>query len=244
MKPRKWIVIVAFFAFASGTIIYQGVTFLEKNGKIERLIMQAVSSATGGECSVERVKIGFLSAYLENVKLSLATHYYTVTIRDIKVGFSLLKLVRSRGNLGRSISTIILINPKLDIYVNEARRALAQGAPAIGEPSWGLSPVRLNMAHILKNIPLEQFLIRKGTVCVHESQSEGLVVGEDLSGSLRYDMSGLYVEVHGMLASRRKNFSVKGIFSKKYRKGNYPLAHFKNRQDIPSRIKLMFFCLP
>jgi len=92
-----------------------GVQRLERNRDIERVLVQRLSAATGGEFSVGRVRLGFFSVYLKDVSVSLSIHSFDARVRDIQVAFSLWKLMMTRGDFSRSISKIILISPALDI---------------------------------------------------------------------------------------------------------------------------------
>src|SRR5271157_1935603 len=115
MKPRRWVIVVfaCLLAAAAGTVV--GVRHLEKSRNIERVLVQRLSAATGGEFSVGRVRLGFFSVFLENISASLQTNSLNASVRDIEVAFSLWKLIATRGDFGRSISKIILFSPALEI---------------------------------------------------------------------------------------------------------------------------------
>jgi hypothetical protein len=194
MKPRKWVIIFAVFAFVCGSVVFKYLTFLENNRTIERLVGAAVSSSIGGEFSIGRMKVGFLSIYLENVTIAVATNYYNVAVRDIKISFSLLKLIRSRGNIGRSISKIIFLSPQLDIFLNNLRSMPSSETTAIGFPN-ALPKKNSDIYSIINNFPVDQFLIRKGVVRIFENEQKSFSLGEDLSGSLRDDAAGIYFEL-------------------------------------------------
>ncbi len=233
MKPRRWVIVFAVFAFVCGSVLYQALTFLEKNKNIERLLGTTVSSSIGGEVSVGRVKVGLFSVYLENVTIALATHYYNLSIRDIKISFSLFKLIRSRGNIGQSINKIIFISPQLDIFLKNARQGLSSGVPA-GVPPSGPG-VSADLYSIIYRFPVDQFLIRKGVVRVFGNGQDNISIGEELSGNLRRDAAGLYFELRGNLASRKKNLFVSGVFSRKYHRNHISVRLDKANIGKPIR---------
>jgi hypothetical protein len=233
MKPRKWVIVFAVFAFLCGSVVYKGITFLEENKNIERFMGEAVSSSIKGHFSVDRVRIGFLSIYLENVTIALATHYYTASVRDIKISFSLLKLIRSRGNIAQSISKIILICPQVDISLKNIRGAFASGTTVgFSMPS---SQKNADLYSLVNNFPINQFLIRKGVVRVFGIENEALALGEDCSGNLRNDAAGIYFELRGALASRKKNLFISGIFSRKYQRNHISVRLDKANIGKPIR---------
>ena len=115
MKPRRWVIVVfaCLLAATAGTVV--GVRHLEKSRNIERVLVQRLSAATGGEFSVGRVRLGFFSVFLENISASLQTNSLNASVHDIEIAFSLWKLIATRGDFGRSISKIILFSPALEI---------------------------------------------------------------------------------------------------------------------------------
>ena len=234
MKPRKWVIVFAVFAFICGSVGYKSLTFLEKNRNIERFLGKAVSSSIGGNFSVGRVKVGFLSIYLENVTFALATHYYTVAVRDIKISFSLFKLIRSKGDISRSISKIIFINTQLDIFLKTPQSVAPSDKHAIGLPTASLRS-SADLYSIINNFPVDQFLIRKGCVRIFGNEGGGVALGEDLSGSLKGDAAGLHCELRGTLASRKKNLFLSALFSRKYHRNHISIRLDKANIGKPIR---------
>jgi len=228
MKPRKWVIVVACIALIMGSVLLGAIGFLEKSGNIERLLVQTISASTGNEFSVERVKFGFLSVYLENVSITLASHFYRLDIHDIKVGFSLKNLIRYRGNVGRSISNMILIHPDLGIFINSHAASMTDTAAA--------SPANVDIFSALRHLPVDQFLVRDGTVRLIEKGAEGFTVGEELAGSIKARTQGVSFDVRGSLAARRKNLFISGFLSKDGRQTRISLRLDKARVQKTIRL--------
>jgi hypothetical protein len=200
MKPRRWVIVVfaCLLAAAAGTVV--GVRHLEKSRNIERVLVQRLSAATGGEFSVGRVRLGFFSVFLENISASLQTNSLNASVRDIEVAFSLWKLIATRGDFGRSISKIILFSPALEIR-------LAQG-PSLSKGEG------VTMLSAFRNFPVQYLLVRKGTVSLRTGKAAAVVLGEDLAGRVWDEDRAVMLEVKGTIASNRKNLFVSAAFSK------------------------------
>ena len=214
MKPRRWVIVVCLCALAAAVALLQGVRYLEKHKNIEHLLVERLSASTGGEFSVGRVRLGFFSAYLEDVKASLSTNSYNASIRDIKIAFSLWKLIATRGNFGASISKIILISPSLEIRLSQ-KPAAASGPPdTLQQPA--APPSMAGGGKLLpafKNFPVQYLLVRKGTVTLL-TRGGTVVVGEELAGRLWDDPAAVMAELRGTMASHKKNLFLSAAFSK------------------------------
>ncbi|HEX7511002.1 MAG TPA: hypothetical protein VF335_06860, partial [Chitinivibrionales bacterium] len=206
MKPRKWVVVVASCFLLLACVYYWGVSVFEKNGNIKRLIVQSISSSTGSSFSVDKIRIGFLSVYLENVSMTVGGAFFSLDIHDLKVGFSLKNLLRYRGDISRSISKLILIRPEAVVYLTSSPAA----APVMANQ-------KFDVFTVLRSLPVDQFFVRDGSVRLIDKTREGFLLGEQLSGSIKAQPSGVSFDLHGALAARRKNLSITGFVAKESR---------------------------
>jgi hypothetical protein len=204
MKPRKWVIVASLCLLTVAAGIVLGVHRLEKGRNIERILVERLSASTGGEFSVGRVRLGFFSVYLQNISASLSTHSFNIGIRDIQVAFSLWKLIRTRGDFGKSISKIILISPLLDIR-------LAQNAPAQQPPPPAESG---RLFSLFRNFPVQYLLVRRGAVTLTTPKGGRVVLGEELAGRVWDEERALMMDLRGTMASNRKNLFVSASFSK------------------------------
>ncbi len=229
MKPRKWVIIVCACLLAAAGGMIWGVQRLEKSRNIEHILVQRLSAATGGEFSVGRVRLGFFSVYLQNVSASLSTHTFDATVHDIRVAFSLWKLIRTRGDFAKSISKIILISPAVDIRLKPASPSAKQQ-----ELSKEGSATLLS---VFKNFPVRYLLVRKGTVALRTGKDGDLLVGEGLNGRVWDEERSVNVELRGTLASNRKNLFVSAAFSKTGERNRMSLRLDKARLQRPLRFR-------
>ncbi|HAJ79304.1 MAG TPA: hypothetical protein DCO75_05995, partial [Fibrobacteres bacterium] len=227
MHPRKWVIALACIALVLGGLLYGGVVFFEKSRDVKRLIVQAISASTGSGFSVERIRLGFLSVYLENVTIGFSTPFYHLAIHDIKVGFSLKNLISYKGDVGKSINRLILINPELSIFVNNAGTPSRDSVKAV--------PADVDIFSAMRSFPVDHFLVRKGTVRLYGIGSDGFTIGENLTGGISSGSGGVELDLHGSLASHKKNFELSGLLSKETRRSRISISINKARIDKPIR---------
>ncbi|HUI93444.1 MAG TPA: hypothetical protein VLX68_14445 [Chitinivibrionales bacterium] len=214
MKPRRWVIVVCLCVLIAVTALFQGVRYLEKHKNIERLLVQQLSASTGGQFSVGRVRLGFFSVYLQDVRASLSTNSYNASVRDIKIAFSLWKLIVTRLNFGASISKIILISPTLTIRLSQSP-AVAPRPPDSLLPA-AAPPPPAGGAKILpafKNFPVQYLLVRRGTVTLL-TRGGAVVVGDELAGRVWDEPAAVMAELRGTVASNKRNLFLSAAFSK------------------------------
>jgi hypothetical protein len=227
MTSRKWAGSIG----VAGCIVVLGlyccITVLERSESIKRAVISAFSVSTGGEFSFENLKIGFLSVYLQNVKISLAMHFFSMRVRDIKVVFSPWKLIKTRGNIVKSIRDIVLMAPELDVY--------AAAGTAVETP---LTSPPVNSGALLsafKGFPVDHFTIRKGVVRTMSAAGLVLAAAEDLSGNLKDEDDGVLFDVRGKVVSNKKNLYVSGFFSKRRGRNRLSIRLYKTTLKKPVR---------
>jgi hypothetical protein len=205
MKPRKWVFVVFLCVLIAVFGLFQGRRHLEKNRNIEQFLIKQLSASTGGEFSVEKIRLGFFSVYLQNVKASLSMRTFNLSVRDIKVGFSLWRIIRSRGNVSQGINKIILFSPLLEIRL--AQKSLPG---SIGSAS----SVPATSPNALSGFPIKHLLIRKGAMTVSIGDGSPAILGEDLSGRVTNNDAAVLFDLRGCMASSGKNLFFSAAFSK------------------------------
>lgn len=164
-------------------------------------MIQRISPLVGGVFSVESVRLGFLSVYLSGVKVSIPLRSFFLHVPDMKVGISLARLLASGFDLSRSISKIIFVHPSIDIVLGAGGTGLAGDT----------SPARTAS---LQSLPLQHLLVQGCIVRLLGSDGDTTVLGEQLTGRLWAGQEGVQFELHGKLASRRRNLHVSGVLSR------------------------------
>ncbi len=229
MKPRKWVAIVFCCFLIAAYGLYEGVTYIENGRHVERLITKQLSLASGGNVDIGHVRLGFFSVYLQDVKASMSMNAYSLTVRDIKISFSLIKLLANRGDFSKSISKIILLSPTLNFaffpYIKDT----------VPKPQQPIRTAELLSA--FRSLPVDYLLVRKGIVTVTTASTQPpRLVGEDLSGKLGQDLNGISMEMRGKMASKRKNMFLSATFLNTGRNHHVSLRLDKAKIDRPFSI--------
>jgi len=230
MKPRKWVAIVFCCVLIAGFGLYEGVTVIENGRHVERLLNQQLSLASGGNVDIGRVKLGFFSVYLKDVKASMSLNSYSLSVRDIKISFSLIKLIVNHGDFSKSISKIILLSPTLNVKL----------FPSVAKAGVQKQTQPLKSAELLsafRLLPVEYLLVRKGIITVSTAPAmPPRLIGEELSGKLWQDPSGISMELRGQMASKRKNMFLSATFLNTGRNHHISLRLDKAKIDRPFAI--------
>ena len=216
MRPRKWVLVVACSFLSLALVFILGKRSLERNRNLENLLIEAVASTIKGTCSVEAVRIGFFSVYLRNVSVSLPLQTFTVTIRDIKVGISFSRLLRSRGDLTRSINQIILLEPRIDFSPPQ----LQTDAHSTAVPSSAPPP-----PEAIPEAPVQKLFIKEGVIRLYDYSGDTMVLAEELAGRLWNTADEMSIDLNGKSGSSKKNVSLQGN-----------LSWVKNRHHISLRL--------
>jgi len=226
MKPRRWVIVFFLLLLAGAGALYFGVRALERGKKVEHFLAEHISPLIGGTFAVESTRIGFLSIYLSKVRVSLPLRGVTLTVGDIKIGFSLWKFLRSRGDPARSIGKFILIRPRVDISLHAAAAPDSQAAP--------LPP---NVRFFIRDFPIEQLLVQRGEVAVVDAGGERIVLGDQLDGRVFEQPGGVAFDVKGKVASKKRNLSLSGFFSSTGERHRLSLRIDRARIDRTLQVK-------
>lgn len=199
MRPRRWVIVVVLAVALMAAAAYQGMRVLEKRYDVKSIITARIAPAIGGILTVSGVRFGFLSILFENVRIVLPLRSVDLSISTIKVGISLSKLLVTRGDVGRSISTIILINPRLALTL-----------PATATADSGRAPPAFSPA----SFPVSTILVKDGTVLLREADGYEVPIGAALNGKLHDETDGIAFSMRGKVASEKRNFVMSGMLGR------------------------------
>ena len=203
MRPRKWVIAFALILFAFTTALYQVSRYLDKNRNLENLLIQGISPYIKGSFDVGKIRFGLFSAHLQDVVLDMPMHSFSAKIHDIKVGFSLSKIIKYRGDISRSINKIILIGPVIDLSI----------IPKPADSSQIPAQVPEIMVSVPNELPLRHLVVKKGVLRFSDVKGNTFVLGEQLSGKLTDKGTETSVDLSGKLGSDKNNLSLQGNIS-------------------------------
>ncbi len=205
MRPRRWVLV--FFCALAGfaALAYYGIRSVERSSNVERVLAERISPLIGGSFDIGRIRLGFFSAYLEDVRIEIPMEGLHFEIRDIKVGFSLRRLIRFRGDFGKSIGRIILLEPNVTLTLLNDLASDSSKVPSATEAV---------LAPLIEEFPVENLMVRNGAVFITDRKGQVLPFGSRLNGIIGENKTGLFFEMKGKLASRRKNLSLSGSLAR------------------------------
>jgi hypothetical protein len=198
MRPRRWILLLCLAVVVAGAGLYEGIRRLEEGRHAEKILIATISPLIGGRFDVGKVEFGFFSVYLRDARVSLPLQSFDVTIRDIKVGLSFWKLLTTRGDLSRSISKIILINPHATFSFRTSSAAASGKTVSLAA---------------LKEFPVGFLLIKQGMFSIRDAAGVEVPLGDGLDGKMWDSDEGVQFETRGRLASGSRNMSISGLIS-------------------------------
>ncbi|MBN1983418.1 MAG: hypothetical protein JW795_17915, partial [Chitinivibrionales bacterium] len=208
MKNRTWIVVCTLFIVCLGCTFFYIKRSIEKNGTLERIINQHISPLIGGAIQVNKIRIGFFSLYFSDVKVSIPLRSFLVTIDDIQVTFSPLRLLQTQADLASSITTVILVNPTIDVSLAQQAGSVSSAEAFYRQSSfWPPRP-----------LPQGRLMVRNCTVRIRDQSGYSTIIGEQLGGFLIDSASTVSLQMHGKLASDTRNLSVAAFFNRTTKK--------------------------
>jgi hypothetical protein len=219
MKFRNWAIIGGLLFAASGSALFEAKHYLEKDKRLEDLVVQAVSPYVNGSFRVGKVDFGFFSAHLKDVTLNLPTDALSITVDEIKVDLSLFKLFRSRFTIAKSINRIVIVGPVIEYsLVNSGDAPKDAPKEAAGSPSK------------IASIPVGFLSVKKGTIRVRDRNGQITVLGEQLDGKMWGTGAELDYDLNGKLGAKRRNLFIAGRFS--WRGEKHRISLTLNKADI------------
>ncbi len=218
MKPRKWIIVAGLLVLIAAGGLYYAKRSLEKNRNLERFLVEHISPAVGGTFDVARVRLGFFSIDLIGVKIVIPLQFFSLTVQDIKIGFSFFKLLIFRGDFSKSINKIILVEPLLEV---------AFPGPDPGPGGGGAVPDSVTFSP--EAFPVEHLLVKNCVVRLIDQKGDKITIGEQLTGRIWGQDTDLNFELNGKLAARKRNLYLTGVFSPKTKKQHLSIRLDKAR---------------
>jgi hypothetical protein len=200
---RKRVIVAGILLAVAGGGVYGLKLYLEREKRLEHLVVQAVSPYIKGSLQVGRARIGFFSAHLTDVTAQLPAQALAITVEEIQVSFSIVRFVLSGFSLARSIGKIVLVGPIIEIAmvppaVADMRRPADAGFPA----------------QVSRSFAVVEFLyVKNGTIKLRDRRGQVAVLGEQLQGRMWDGGTELNYNLAGKLGAERKNLFVNGRIS-------------------------------
>jgi len=202
MKPRKWVLYLCAILTILSVVFFVSIRYLEKNSNLESVLEKKISPAVGGLFSFDEIEFGLFSITIKNVTVVLPRNAFTIDVKDVRVGFSLWKLVRNRGDFEKSISKIILLEPRLAVLIDSTLVPTPQDEKKDSSVTEVLSPEAFGVNYLI---------VKNGEARLIEKNGAFVSIGDHLNGKMWSQYEDLYFELEGKLASHRRNLNLSGV---------------------------------
>ena len=207
MKLRSWAIVTFMLLVALGSALYEIKLYLEKKRHLEALVVQAVSPYIKGSFTVGTIRVGFFSAHLKNVSISLPAQALAISVEDFTLKLSLLKFIRTGFSVPRSVKNIVLVRPLIEYSLASAV------APDSGQVAAPAATSAEGRSFGLQKLGIEYLLVKGGRLRLKDRTGTSMILGEDLAGRMRDTESELLYELSGKLGAAHKNLFVNGAVS-------------------------------
>ena len=192
-----------------GLAAYSVMRVVESNPQITALVVAPVERATNGSIKIGRVSVGFFAIHLRSLSASFPENNIDFTMADLRIGFSPIKLLRTRGNIPLSISSVIMVAPAVAMRLPDSLRG--QALP---------SSIELGL---LNSFPVKSIKVQHGRIdLIGNPGSDTILTLAKISGLIWEDPDDIYFEARGALAAPRPNIALSAVISRTG--GNHQLS--------------------
>ncbi|MDD5673339.1 MAG: hypothetical protein PHC61_04195 [Chitinivibrionales bacterium] len=200
MKPRRVVMVCAVIAAVIGISFFAYLKTVAHNRSLEDLLTRTLSAVSGGGVSIGRVSVGLLSLHLNNVSIVFPPDGTTFFVRDIRLNFSLTRLVSHRFDLNKSIAGITLVGPRVLVVMGKgAQITVPSGA------------VRLDM---LRTWSIDHINIARGRLAISDGRNDTIDICDNIGGRIWGDAEALYFDGRGSFQEGRNNVALSGALSR------------------------------
>ncbi len=157
---KIFVILLVIAVIISGVFLY--IKSRKFNLHLKTIIKKSISTYIGQPVEIGRIKTDiFNSIILSNVKVTESVTYREIlTIKKIKIRYSLLKLIKKAGNISQIIRDISFFKPELTIHYTDGKIKITGLEKVLSQdrktrtcpiPPWKLNFVNGNINIYLKN---------------------------------------------------------------------------------------------
>lgn len=120
---RKIFIRVTFFVIIFAFLIWQGWSFFNFSSGLKKILQAKLEESLGPGSSIENVRFGLGTVQLSDVNLVFPESPYEVAVKELRLGYSLVSLVKGRGKLEKTAEEITFYKPKLTLTYNAQKES-------------------------------------------------------------------------------------------------------------------------
>lgn len=165
MRPRPWIFVLALIVTFLGLLMYHGWSLFKANERIKDYLVNQIQPVLGEKSEIETLDMALGAVHLKGVHIVTNDGRYELRIQDLRIGYSLINLIKNGFEPQKSPQDILFVQPELTIHYVEP------------SPHVNSSPEDSSAHHYLHDISKFDFLKRI-------TLSRGSIVYSDSTGSI------------------------------------------------------------
>jgi len=204
MKSRKWVLVVAGIMSIILFGWYGAWRTMKANDKIRTLILERMKPFLSSSSSIGELEVGIRSVLLRDVVLVPRDSAYTLEVKDIRIGYNLLKLITYRFAPSRVANELVMEHPVITIREGLGTREKINDRAGIilSSDKW---------AGELETI--KRIAITDAKIVIENREGRRLVLGHSLEGYLRTERadSSCLRLTGGIFSSKKNNLHIEGV---------------------------------
>lgn len=234
MKTRRWILVIALFVAFTALVVYHGWSLFEANARIKSYLLTKIRPVLGEDVYIDELEMALGAVHLKGVEVHFKDDYFTLWVKDLRVGLNLFSLIRHGFRPQKIPHDIIFVNPRLTIKPNYQYT----GADTIPvTESVPVSPEKY-LEKVKKFDFIKRITISKGEINFIDSLYQPVQLAYDINGWLSSrDIGYVYTRLVGKLV-HTENFNLMITGNIDLGLGridslNLKLKNFQLREKIP-----------
>lgn len=115
---RKIITRTILFLLVFAFLVWQGWNEFPLNNGLKNLVVSQLQARLGEACSIEKLRVGLGSVQLSGVNLVFDNSPYQLKVDELRLGYSLISLLKGAGEIQKTAEEITFYKPQLILTYN------------------------------------------------------------------------------------------------------------------------------
>ena len=211
MRKRKWVLYV-FAILASVTIIgFSAYRLLKTNDRIKKYVLSELRPTIGEKFDIARVHLTANTIHFFGVEIPLYNSAYSLHIKDLRIGYNLIKAIIRKPAFSAISNDILLVKPRLIISSFPVDSSENQ-SPELS-PIAEFRKLENDYNYKIKYLKfLDRLSVQDGQVVFKDLNNREIILGHSLDGVLFSEKNdSLHLRLSGKLfSSDHENLFIEG----------------------------------
>ncbi|TKJ39811.1 hypothetical protein CEE37_11075 [candidate division LCP-89 bacterium B3_LCP] len=158
--------------------------FLHVDRYLTNLIQEQLGRSFEGAVEIKRAAPGFFALNLYDLEVKDSANKYHLQVNDIRISFSLFELLRSKFDILKSIKSININRPQINLHL-KPKKSPSGGKKEVNGMGWEA------IGELPDEFWVDNLDIENGSFNVFSSTSDVLLTLDNLCGAFRSELPGL-----------------------------------------------------